>query len=73
MGIYQVALTEALPGATPPEGLIHLLERNRAGLRSSSWLSVGEENKLEREAREGLVLRQRRLEEARAAQYRFFK
>jgi hypothetical protein len=52
--LYRAALREGLPGAVPPEGTIMVFEQSRGGRAIHSWLNVGEEDKLEREARSGL-------------------
>ena len=49
-GIYRVALSGLCRDAIPPAGTIFAFRRYRAGRESYSWLSVGEELKLEREA-----------------------
>jgi len=49
LSLYGAVLREQMPGATPPPGQI-MAFRTRSGY---SWLSVGEENKLAREAAEG--------------------
>lgn len=70
LGIYRVALAEGYPDATPPTGAIMLFERSRAGRMGHSFLSVGEERKLELEAAnpEG---RRETFAKAKAAQGRF--
>src|SRR5205807_8054254 len=50
LGIYRAALADTHPKAIPPLGTIMVFERSRAGKVRHSWLSVGEEKKLEREA-----------------------
>jgi hypothetical protein len=49
-GIYRASLSSRHPDAIPPSGTIFVFEQSRAGHRNHSWLSVGEELKLEREA-----------------------
>jgi hypothetical protein len=69
LGIYRTALS-ADPRATPPQGTIMVFEHGRAGRGGLSWLSVGEETKLETEAAQP----ERRREDhrkARAAMDRF--
>ncbi len=46
LGLYRLALAEVSPEAEPPEGTILVFEAKRG----TSWLSVGEELKLETEA-----------------------
>ena len=50
--ISTIALLEKYPNATPPKGTIMLLESLREGVAHHSWLNVGEENKLEIEAKD---------------------
>jgi hypothetical protein len=65
--LYRAALREGLPGAVPPDGTIMLFEIMRGGRAAHAWLSIGEEGKLEREAREGLRPRVARYHAARRA------
>ncbi|MGH9523641.1 MAG: hypothetical protein ACRD3E_14025 [Terriglobales bacterium] len=51
--LYRAALRENLPGAVPPAGTIMLFRRLLGGDATPSWLNVGEETKLEREAASG--------------------
>jgi len=73
MGVYQAALLQHDAQATPPPGTIMLFRTTRGGSGGHSWLSEGEEDKLEREAVEGLPPRLKKLREARAAQATFFQ
>jgi hypothetical protein len=66
MGIYRVALQSRFPDAVPPQGTILNFEHMRCGYRGVSWLNVGEEHKLEREAID-LARPKKKLLEARAA------
>jgi hypothetical protein len=66
IGLYRSALAEASPEAEPPEGKIMVFE----GKRGISWLGVGEENKLEKEAAD-LAGAKRTVAKARAAMSRF--
>jgi hypothetical protein len=66
MGVYQAALTETFPDATPPPGLIMAFEGTRGGKASLSWLNIGEEMKLELEE-QGMAHRVNKLQEARSA------
>lgn len=50
MGIYRIALQSRFPGACPPNGAILAFEHMRCGVKGVSWLNVGEEHKLQREA-----------------------
>jgi len=49
-GIYRLALSHLSSDAVPGDGTIFSFVRSRAGKESLSWLNVGEELKLEREA-----------------------
>jgi hypothetical protein len=71
VGVYQAALIESEPQATPPPGAIMVFRSTRGGKEGLSWLNEGEEHKLEREALEGLGPRLSKLREARAAQASF--
>jgi hypothetical protein len=71
LALYRAAVREGLPGATPPPGVIMLFEELRGGRMSHMWLSVGEEDKLEREARSGLRRRHAQYLRARKALDRF--
>ncbi len=70
IGIYRVALADAFADAIPPEGTILSFEHSRCGKVSHSWLSVGEEEKLQREAQD-IQGRTEKLLEARSALGRF--
>lgn len=70
LNIYATALREAYPGAAPPRGTIMLLETSRGGWIQPAFLSVGEEAKLEMEARSGFESRLRKAAEARVAKDR---
>jgi hypothetical protein len=70
LGIYRASLADTYPKATPPRGTIMVLENSRGGKMGHSWLSVGEENKLELEAEQAERSKKRYLE-AKAAQRRF--
>jgi hypothetical protein len=70
VGIYRAALHEADPNAKPPPGTVMLFRRTMGGLENHSWLNTEDEDKLEREAAEGLAPRTKRLREARNAQSR---
>ncbi len=65
--LYRAALREGLPGAVAPDGAIMLFEKICGGRGIYMWLNVGEERKLEREARESLRHRIARYREARKA------
>jgi hypothetical protein len=65
--LYRAALREGLPGTVPPDGAIMLFEVMRAGRAGHSWLKVGEERKLEREAKGGSRYRIAKHREARKA------
>lgn len=66
--LYRAALREGAPGAVPPKGAIMLFEIMRAGAGSGGmWLNVGEETKLEREAKGGFRQRIAEHREARRA------
>jgi hypothetical protein len=65
--LYRAALREGLPGAVAPDGAIMLFEVMRAGRAGHMWLNLGEERKLEREARAGLPHRIAKYREARKA------
>ncbi len=67
LALYRAALREGIPGAVPPEGVIMLFEKLRGGQASHSWLNVGEESKLQREARSGIRRRVAQQREARKA------
>jgi hypothetical protein len=67
LGVYRVALADAFPDAASPEGAILLFEHSRSGRLSHSWLNVGEEMKLEPEAKD-IESRKQRLLKARSAQ-----
>ena len=71
VAVYQAALKMSNQNASPPPGVVMVLRGVRAGSESMSWLNVGEEDKLEREAAEGLAARQRELREAREAMNHF--
>ena len=73
MGLYQAALLQHDAEATPPPGAVMLFRTTRGGSGSHRWLNEGDEDKLEREAAEGLHPRQKELREARAAQAAFFQ
>jgi hypothetical protein len=70
LGIYRAVLADTRPDAIPPPGTIMVFERSRAGKVSHSWLSVGEEKKLELEAAQPKRLKERFLK-AKEAQKRF--
>jgi hypothetical protein len=70
LGIYRAALADTHPNAIPPPGTIMVFEHSRAGKLGHSWLSVGEEEKLEREAAQPKRLKESFLK-AKAAQQRF--
>lgn len=65
--LYRAALREGVPGAIPPDGVIMLLEVMRAGRGGGMWLNLGEERKLEREAKGGFRRRIAKHREARKA------
>lgn len=65
--LYRAALREGVPGALPPEGVIMLFEIMRAGRGGGMWLNVGEERKLELEAKGGFRQRFAKHREARKA------
>jgi hypothetical protein len=67
LGLYRSALAEVSPEAEPPEGAILMFER-KGGV---SWLNVGDELKLEREAAD-LMGTKARVDAARAAMSRFY-
>jgi hypothetical protein len=71
LGIYVAALRAANPNASPPPGAIYMVRSTRRGGSGHSWLSEGEEDKLEREAEAGIEPRLKQLREAREAQARF--
>lgn len=71
LSLYRAALREGVPGAVPPEGVIMLFEYMRAGRGGGMWLNVGEERKLELEARGGFRQRIAKHREARKALARF--
>ena len=71
--LYRVALEEAFPGAHAPEGTIMVFEEWRAGGAGTSWLSVGEEDKLEREEQEAIEKRTLKWQEAVRAQSLFYR
>lgn len=50
--LYREVLKERLPGAKPPAGTGLLFESMLRGRASHMWLNVGEEKKLEREAKD---------------------
>lgn len=52
IGVYRLALVAAHVQAGPPSGAILAFEHSRCGKRSLSWLNVGEELKLQREAQD---------------------
>jgi hypothetical protein len=67
VGLYRSALAEISPEAMPPEGSILVFEKHG----SPSWLNVGDEFKLEREAAD-LTGAKWRVIAARAAISRFY-
>lgn len=69
--LYRAALREGVPGAVPPDGAIMLFETMRAGRKGTMWLNVGEEKKLEREAKGGFRQRIAKHRQARKALNRF--
>ena len=69
--LYRAALREGVPGAVPPDGVIMLFEYMRAGQGGGMWLNVGEERKLELEAKGGFRQRVAKRREARKALARF--
>lgn len=70
LGIYRAVLAEMNANAIPPPGTIMVFEHSRAGRLGHSWLSVGEEEKLEREAAQPERLAERFLK-VKEAQKRF--
>lgn len=70
LGIYRAVLAETHPNAIPPPGTIMIFERSPAGKVGHSWLGVGEETKLEREAAQPKSMKESFLK-AKAAQKRF--
>lgn len=68
LGLYRLALAEVSPEAEPPEGTILVFEAKRG----TSWLSVGEELKLETEAAD-LASTKAAVEAARATISRFIE
>jgi hypothetical protein len=70
LGIYRAVLADTDPNASPPPGTIMVFEHSRAGRVGHSWLSVGEDEKLEREAAQPKRLKERFLK-AKEAQKRF--
>ena len=55
--LFRAALSEGLPDALPPSGKIMLFEQTRGGKCARMWLNAGEEEKLEREAKQGICER----------------
>ena len=49
-GIYRASISSVYPDAVPPPKTLFVFQTDRVDGRSFSWLSVGEESKLEREA-----------------------
>lgn len=67
LGLYRSAIGEVSPEAEPPEGAILVFER----MGGTSWLNVGDEFKLEREAA-NLAATKARVDAACAAMSRFY-
>jgi hypothetical protein len=71
LGVYRAALRAASPEASPLPGTVMSFRGTREGREGMSWLNVGEEGKLEREAALGLAPRMEELRKARDVQSRF--
>lgn len=72
LSIYKVALKEKYPTATPPKASIMSFEHSRNNKINYSWLNVGEERKLEKEAKNVLKHRLSSLEKCRKVQSKFW-